>query len=128
MPKVKITKAPRATGSQSGYGLVRKSRVPHTGDSDREVKNTMTELKGEDKAKANIEVEGGETVLGDVNRDGYAELFEFKGKRHSEGGMAVDIPEGSFIFSDTKKLKIKDKEMLKQFFGLSAKRGGYTPA
>lgn len=126
MPKVKITKAP--TGSQADYGLVRKSNVPQTGDSDRKVKNTMTALKGEDRAKANIEVEGGETVFGDVNRDGYVELFEFKGKRHSNGGMDVDIPEGSFIFSDTKKLKIKDKEMLKQYFGLSSKRSGYTPA
>lgn len=129
MPKVKITKAPSGvTGSQADYGLVRRLSVSSTNESERTVKNTMTELKGKDKAKAKIEVEDGETVLGDINRDGYIELFEFKGKRHSEGGMAVDIPEGSFIFSDTNKLKIRDKDVLKEYFGLNYKNGGYTPA
>lgn len=129
MPKVKITKAPSGvTGSQADYGLVRRLSVSSTNESERTVKNTMTELKGKDKAKAKIEVEDGETVLGDINRDGYIELFEFKGKRHSQGGMAVDIPEGSFIFSDTNKLKIRDKDVLKEYFGLNYKSGGYTPA
>ena len=84
MPKVRITQAPKgATGSQSNYGLVRKTNVSTTNKADRDVKNTMTALKGEDVEKANIEVEGGETVLGDINKDGHLELFEFKGKRHS---------------------------------------------
>jgi|GEM_PF-1157741 len=129
MPKVRITQAPKGvTGSQSNYGLVRKTNVSTTNKADRDVKNTMTALKGDDVEKANIEVEGGETVLGDINKDGHLELFEFKGKRHSQGGMPVDIPEGAFIFSDTPKLKIKDKKMLKEYFGLNSKKGGYTPA
>jgi hypothetical protein len=80
------------------------------------------------REEANIEVEGGETVVGDVNRDGFLEHMTFTGKRHSEGGMPVNIPEGSFIFSDTKKLKIKDKDVLEKVFGLSYKKEGYTPA
>ena len=39
--------------------------------------------------QANVEVEGGETVVGDVNNDGYLEHFTFVGNKHSQGGIPV---------------------------------------
>jgi hypothetical protein len=125
MQKIRITKTPK-TGDQRDFSLVHKqAHYINDGETVNPVKNTMGAVPIE---QANIEVEGGETVVGDVNRDGFLEHMTFVGKRHSQGGMPVNIPEGSFIFSDTKKLKIKDKEILGKVFGLSAKKGGYTPA
>ena len=125
MQKIRIKKAPQP-GDQLDYGLVgRNVKFTGEGEASSNVKNTMT-ATSEDKA--NIEVEGGETVVGDINKDGFLEHFTFVGKRHSKGGMPVNIPEGSFIFSDTKKLRIKDEELLDSVFGLKPKKGGYTPA
>lgn len=125
MQKIRIKKTPKP-GDQQDYSLVDRN-VSFTGQgaANSNVKNTMGATT---KEKANIEVEGGETVVGDVNKDGFLEHFSFVGKRHSNGGMPVNVPEGSFIFSDTKKLKIKDKEILESIFGLKEKKGGYTPA
>ena len=126
MQKIRIKKTPRA-GDQRDYSLVHRQAqyISEGVPTDTPVKNTMGAVPREE---ANIEVEGGETVVGDVNNDGFLEHMTFAGKRHSEGGVPVNIPEGSFIFSDTKKLKIKDKEALKTMFGLPYKKGGYTPA
>jgi hypothetical protein len=125
MQKIRIKKAPKP-GDQQDYSLVgRNVSFTNSGEGTSNVKNTMGAVPVE---KANIEVEGGETVVGDINNDGFLEQFTFVGKRHSQGGMPVNIPEGSFIFSDTKKLKIKDKELLESVFGLKEKKGGYTPA
>lgn len=126
MQKIRIKQTPKA-GDQRDFSLVQKQAhyISEGVPSETPVKNTMGAVPRE---QANIEVEGGETVVGDVNNDGFLEHMTFVGKRHSEGGVPVNIPEGSFIFSDTKKLKIKDKEALKTMFGLSYKKGGYTPA
>lgn len=125
MQKIRITKTPK-TGDQRDFSLVHKqAHYINDGATTNPVKNTMGAVPIE---QANIEVEGGETVVGDINNDGFLEHMTFVGKRHSQGGMPVNIPEGSFIFSDTKKLKIKDKDLLSKVFGLSAKKGGYTPA
>ena len=130
MFKVRIKTSPeggtyKSTGQQDGYGLVRNLRGMQTSPESVSVNDTMGAIP---RDQANIEVEGGESVIGDVNKDGTMELMHFKGKRHTEGGVPVNIPEGSFIFSDTKKLKIKDKEVLESIFGLKEKKGGYTPA
>ena len=126
MQKIRIKKTPKA-GDQRDFSLVQRQAhyISDGVPSENPVKNTMGAVPEE---KANIEVEDRETVVGDVNRDGFLEHMTFVGKRHSEGGIPVNIPEGSFIFSDTKKLKIKDKEALKTMFGLPYKKGGYTPA
>lgn len=84
------------------------------------------------KEDANIEVEKGETALGDLNGDSFLNLLAFDGKGakwHSEGGMPASVPQGTFIFSNTKTLKIKDKELLKDVFNLNPKgKAGLTPA
>lgn len=77
--------------------------------------------------KANIEAELGETVYGDLDGDGALEHMKIGGKRHTEGGTPLNVPEGSFIFSDTKKMIIKDPVILERF-GMKPRKEGYTPA
>lgn len=126
MQKIRIKKKPQP-GDQVDYSLVDRygySNGGTTTSTDDTVKNTLSAIPEED---ANIEVEHGETVVGDVNHDGLVEHFEFKGKSHAQGGIPAAIPEGSFIFSNTKKLKIKDRGV-QEAFGMSYKKEGYTPA
>lgn len=129
MYRVRIKTAPNGgthqeTGQQDDYSLVRNNRVMQNSPQSIGVNNKMG---GIPRDQANIEVEGGESVIGDVNNDGTMELMHFQGKRHSEGGIPVNIPEGSFIFSDTKSLTIKDKEVIEKIFNLPFRKQGYTP-
>jgi hypothetical protein len=78
-----------------------------------------------DRKDANLEAERGETAI--VNIDGIPAHFKIGGKRHSKGGTPLNLPDNSFIFSDTAKMKIKDPIMLAQF-GMVPKPSGYTPA
>ena len=77
--------------------------------------------------KANLEAEGGETVFGDINGDGMPEHKIIKGPRHSKGGVPLNLPDDSFIYSDTSSMKIKDPNIL-AMFNKPAKKSGYTPA
>jgi hypothetical protein len=126
MQKIRIKKAPQL-GEQVDYSFYdsRYRNMGMGGTPDSDVKNTMGPVPREE---ANIEVELGEVVVGDTNQDGFLELFTFTGKPHTKGGTPVNIPPGSFIFSNTKKLFIKDESLLKELFGLPAKKGGYSPA
>ena len=76
---------------------------------------------------ANLEAEKGEYAYGGISGDNIPDNFKIGGKRHSEGGTPLNLPEGSFIFSDTASMKIKDPEVLKMF-DLKPKKGGFTPA
>ena len=60
-----------------------------------------------------------------VNQGGIPTNFTVGGNRHSQGGTPLNLPANSFIFSDTKDMKIKDELILAQF-GYSG--GVYTPA
>lgn len=126
MQKVRIKKAPQL-GEQVDYSFYdsRYRNMGMGGSSESEVTKTMGPVPREE---ANIEVELGEVVVGDTNQDGFLELFTFTGKPHSKGGTPVNIPPGSFIFSNTKKLFIKDPAILKELFGLPVRKGGYSPA
>lgn len=126
MQRIRIKTAPKL-GDQVDYSFY-DSRYRNTGmggSAEDEVKTTMGPVPREE---ASIEVERGEVVVGDTNTDGFLELFTFTGKPHSKGGTPVDVPAGSFIYSNTRKLRIKDEELLKKVFGLNPKKGGYTPA
>lgn len=79
------------------------------------------------RSVANLEAEGGETVVGDLDGSTMPSFKTIKGPRHSEGGVPLALPDDSFIFSDTKGMKISDPKILKMF-NKSAKKGGYTPA
>lgn len=128
MYNIKLKSVPNKakTGSQLDYSLVDRNTLflkPNT-PVDSDVKNTMG---GVPRDKANIEAEGGETIVGDINNDGYLEHQTIVGKRHAQGGVPLNVPEGSFIFSDTKKMTIKDPEVL-AIFGMKPNKAGYTPA
>jgi hypothetical protein len=129
--KVRIKRLPQArTGYQVKGGLV--NDVPSMGGADynsyigapkMNVKKTMTAVPREE---ANLEAEGGETVVGNIDGSGMPSQYNIEGPRHTNGGVPLNLPDDSFIFSDTKSMIIKDPAILKMF-GVSPKRG-YTPA
>ena len=127
--KVKITKRlPQAkSGGFTGNNL--NKQVISFGGADmnaasRHLENTRY-LKEVPRDEANLEAEKGETAFGDINGDGFTEHMLIGGKRHSQGGTALNLPDGTFIFSDTATMKIKDPEILSKF---GKKSGSYTPA
>ena len=113
-----------------GYGLNRFWTSPAGGpgadpqmDPYSKVGNTLPEAQG----GGDINAEKQERVLGDFDQDGSMELMNVNGPSHAEGGKDINVPANSFVYSDTKDLKIKDANVL-AMFGLQPKRGGYTPA
>ena len=89
-----------------------------------EVKDSISAVPRED---ANLEAEGGETAYGDINGDGFPEHYKINGPRHTEGGVPLNLPDGTFIFSDTRSMKITDCNILKMF-NKPCGKGGFTPA
>lgn len=80
------------------------------------------------RSEANAELEGGETVFGDITGSGSMQHAKVVGKSHAQGGVPLKLPQGSFVFSDSKELLITDPEVLK-YFGMADNKGkGYTPA
>jgi hypothetical protein len=132
MIKVRIKKLPKArTGYQVQGALV--NDVPAMGGRDYNAyigKQKLKESKyitAVPRDKANLEAEGGETVYGDINGDGMPEHKIIKGPRHHSGGVPLNLPEDTFIFSDTRGMMIKDPEVL-AMFGKAGNKKGYTPA
>lgn len=129
MFNIKIKSIPNKakTGSQLDYSLVDRNTLflkPSNTNNQSDIKNT---IGGVPRDEANIEAEGGETVIGDLNNDGLLEHNTIVGKRHSKGGVPMNVPDGSFIFSDTPSLRIKDPEVF-SIFGMKPNKKGYTPA
>lgn len=127
--KVRITDMPKAkTGYQVDGSLANDLTAFGGGnlklDTPKAVaRKTITKVPREE---ANLEAEGGETVL-TFDPSGYPLFYEIKGPRHSQNGVPLNLPDDSFIFSDTASMKISDPNIL-QMFGKKAKKGGYTPA
>ncbi len=129
--KVRIKKLPQArTGYQVRGGLV--NDVPsmggadynaYIGQPDMKVSKSLTAVPREE---ANLEAEGGETVMGNIDGSGMPSFYDIKGPRHTNGGVPLSLPDDSFIFSDTKSMIIKDPTILKMFNVKGNK--GYTPA
>lgn len=112
-------------GDQRDYGLVAGSIWNY---EDKPTTNQVSDTVGPvDRDEATIEAERGETVVGDINNDGMLEHFIVGGKRHFQGGTPLNVPDGSFVFSDTRALNIKNKDVLKNIFGVTASKG-MTPA
>jgi hypothetical protein len=130
--KVRITKLPQArTGYQVQGSLV--NDVPAMGGADynayigqkpSEVKKTISAVP---RSKANLEAEGGETVIGNIDGSDMPSFYTIKGPRHHSGGVPLNLPDDSFIYSDTQSMKISDPAILKMF-NKPVKKGGYTPA
>jgi len=129
--KVKITKRlPQAkSGGFTGNNL--NKQVISFGGADmnaasRHLENTRY-LKEVPRDEANLEAEKGESAFGDINGDGFPEHMLISGKRHHSGGTPLNLPDGTFIFSDTASMKISDCKILKMF-GKACGKKGYTPA
>ena len=138
MAKVKINKLPEgfqlnngklesmrsggSTGDQVDYGL--QTFVPdYNGSISSE--GLRYSLSSVPRDKANVEAEGGETVLTDLEQDGQFGLYNIQGSRHSSGGVPMYLPENSFIFSDTRSMKMKPNKLAE--FGIETRKG-MTPA
>lgn len=94
--------------------------LPNRG-AEGNLKKTISPI---DRAKATIEAEFGETIWTNYNRnvDNIVELKAIGGKTHAKGGTPMDPPSAgkdgessSFIFSNNRKMIIKDPELLKYF-------------
>jgi len=128
--KVRITDLPMdymAYGGQSSYALDVGRRGVYTAQSESPFNFENSTLEPIDREDANIEAEKDEYAVGDFTGDGILRNFKIGGKRHSEGGTPLNVPEGTFIYSDTRKMKIKDPNIL-SYFNMPSKKGGYTPA
>lgn len=126
--KIRIKSIPKqsmAFGGQTNYALDIKR--DYNVDGKQPYEQLSGTLQPVDRRLANVEAEKGETVYGDLDGDGGLEHMKIGGNRHHSGGTPLNLPEDSFIYSDTQKMKIKDPESL-AFFGLKPKNGGYTPA
>lgn len=86
--------------------------------------NMKSTLQPVPRELSDIEAEQGEQVVADFDQDGMPESMGVGGKRHSEGGTPLAVPDGAFVYSDTKKLRVKDPMVLKVFGGGKPK----TPA
>ena len=121
--RIKSLGLPKAAyGQQVDYGLSLGRGME--GDPSGSLKPKRT-IGGVPREEANLEAEGGETVVGQISGDGIVDHMIIKGPRHSSGGVPMNLPDDSFIFSDTASMKIKDPQIL-QMFGKS--KGSYTPA
>ena len=127
--KVRVTSPPKAkTGYQVDGSLA--NDISSFGGANLKLSSkdavqtkTITKVPREE---ANLEAEGGETVL-TFDPSGYPLFYEIKGPRHTNNGVPLNLPDDSFIFSDTKSMMIKDPQILKMF-NKPIKKGGYTPA
>jgi len=114
------------SGDQADYGLVTTpqeyyGQTMFNNTNDESVRHSLSSVP---RDEANIEAEGGETVLSDLNNNGDFGLYNITGPRHSQGGVPMFLPEQSFIYSDTPKLKFTKNEMAEFDMGGSKK----TPA
>lgn len=120
MPKIKIKSIPNK-GDQINYEL---ANSPNLNSKKNNNSNSTSNVYPESD-NPNVIAEKGETIL--YNNDGDLTHQNISGKKHFEGGTPINVPDGSFIFSDDKKLSIKDPEILK-IFEMSLSGNGYTPA
>lgn len=137
--KVKITGLPQAeyggTQNKSAVNqLYGNSAYLMNMFSQRQEQEPMQEynqtLTPDPRSLSVIEAEKGETLVKTGENSTIPEFYKIGGKRHYEGGTPLGPDKAtpnSFIYSDTKAMRIKDKDMLASF-GLKAKKGGYTPA
>jgi len=118
MPRVKISSLPNSNKSnKDGYR-----------GNDPEIKINET-LKPTSRDNAVLEAEKKETIITNLQGEGIPEFYKIAGKPHSQGGSPLNVPSNSFIFSQDKKLAIKDPEIL-EMFGKNnkGKKSSYTPA
>ena len=130
--RVKIKVVPKAKTGYQVQGSLYNSPATlggadynaNMGVPDAKVKRTISRVP---RKEANLEAEGGETVVGNLDGSMIPSFKTIVGPRHSSGGVPLNLPDDSFIFSDTKSMMITDPVILKMF-NKKPKKGGYTPA
>ena len=138
MPRIRIKNMPK------GFELQKKAKGGSAGDqveyslvtspvslSDGQVNTqgdtpTRKSLKSVPRDKANIEAEGGETVLTDLNNDGMFGLYNITGPSHDDGGVPMNLPDQSFIFSRDPSLYLTNEELAQ--FDMNSSKKGKSPA
>lgn len=118
MAKIKINKNSLPKGFTVRNGKVIKTYAAGGATS-------SSTLKPVDREAANLEAEKGEVALTDTSGDGVFELYNIGGKRHSEGGTPLNLPDQSFIYSDTRGMLLTKDEM--KSLGIEQKKR-ITPA
>lgn len=125
MINIRIKKAPVMAGDQYNHSLF--TGGPYDLISSSRSSNFLPQLPAVSRHEANIEAEKNETVMGDFDNDGIAEHFKIGGNKHYEGGTPLSVPDGSFIFSDDRRLKLKGA-ILDHFGKGKNNKKKYTPA
>jgi hypothetical protein len=95
-----------------------------SGSSYDGIKNSISAVS---RDEANLEAEGGESAFGNISGQNIPDHVKINGKRHTDGGVPLNLPDDTFIFSDTASMKITDPAIL-AMFNKNPKKGGYTPA
>ena len=127
--KVKILKSlPTAKVGKQVNGSLVNDAAPYggginKGTADPSINKTLQPVA---RDKANLEAEKNETVF-TYDDSGIPLFYTVGGERHFKGGTPLNLPDDSFIFSDTKSMKMSDPQILKMF-GKTDKKGSYTPA
>lgn len=98
-------------GKQSNYGLDT-SWYSYGGSNQQS--NSMPLMPEVPEQFSNAELEKNEVVISQ-DKQGNPMTFNVGGDRHHSGGTPTILNEGDFVFSDTRKLKIKDEAVLKNF-------------
>lgn len=112
--------SPRYNGNTPLYNLYNKYKTEDV------VNDTISKV--DNKEDANAEIEQGEIVRQDLPNGGTL-LHKALGKKHKDGGIPVNLPNNSFIFSNFKTTSL-NKEELETFKlgGFSKKVNNMTPA
>ena len=116
--KVRIKSLPEGYHMMPDGNIMKDSAHMSRGGS---VKKSLSPVS---RNAANLEAEKGEVAMTDLAGDGIMGLYSIGGQRHVNGGTPLNLEEGSFIYSDTKNMKIKDPEFLAKY----GKKKSVTPA
>jgi hypothetical protein len=130
-----MAKGGKVMGDQAGYGLYVAERESGVRSPESAIRSpgafyqaggaVNQTLSPVDRSHANIEAEQGETAV--VGNKGKLKQYKIGGKPHSQGGTPLSVPDGTFIFSNTRKLKMGGP-ILEEFGKSANTRKKYTPA
>ena len=133
MPKIKIISVPSSNkkefGGQSKFLSldIGNNTIPGGYLGAPNPFNFSNTLQGVPKGQGNAELEKKEQIVGDFNHDGKPELLGVNGPAHTQGGIDVNLPNGAYVYSDTKKMKIGGP-ILSMFGKPEDTKKKYTPA
>lgn len=111
--------SPRYNGNTPLYNLYNKYKTDEVNDSISKV---------DDTEDANAEIEQGEIVRQELPNGGTL-LHKALGKKHNKGGIPVNLPNNSFIFSNFKSTSLNKEELdTYKLGGFSKKVNNMTPS